>query len=270
MKIAILSDLHNEFGVPYRPTNSVLSADVVVLAGDIDLGTRGAEWALNTFEGKQLVYVAGNHEFYNHVFEEVVKQLMTLDAKNDNFHFLNPRSVDIGDVRFIGGTLWTDFGGDPANAAICKHMINDFNYIRRSGDLPFETKYVEQLNNLHKSHIIYDLTHHRGKKNVVVTHFAPSFQSIHPRFAGNTTNHYFATHLDSIIEDLKPDLWIHGHVHNHFDYMIGDTRVIANPRGYVRSQWHDTRLYDPNASDDPYDYVKAEDTGHMTDFFVDL
>lgn len=270
MKIAVLSDLHNEFGVTYRPSETVLSADVIVLAGDIDLGTKGAEWALKTFPNKHLIYVAGNHEFYNRVYEDVVEALEKIAEDNENFYFLNGRSVNIDDVRFIGGTLWTDFGGNPANAAICKHMINDFKCIRRHGDLPFETQFVEQLNNWHKSHIIYDLTHHRAEKNVVVTHFAPSWQSIHPNFAGSVTNHYFATHLESIIEELKPNIWIHGHVHNHFDYMVGETRVVSNPRGYVRSQWHETRLYDPNASDDPYDHVKAENTGHLVDFLVDI
>ena len=28
-------------------------------------------------------------------------------------------------------------------------------------------------------------------------------------------------------------LWIHGHTHESFDYEIGKTRVICNPRGYA-------------------------------------
>ena len=40
----------------------------------------------------------------------------------------------------------------------------------------------------------------------------------------------------TIMDNPNIKLWIHGHVHNNFDYMIGDTRVICNPRGYEMYQ----------------------------------
>ena len=76
MKIQILSDLHNEFlrngkKNPTRKWSAVIpetDADIIILAGDIDTGTKGAEWAILESErlGKPILYVLGNYEFYGH------------------------------------------------------------------------------------------------------------------------------------------------------------------------------------------------------------
>lgn len=61
MKLHILTDLHLEFGPFYPPETD---ADLVILAGDTDVGTKGITWAKEAFIGKQVVYVPGNHEYY--------------------------------------------------------------------------------------------------------------------------------------------------------------------------------------------------------------
>jgi calcineurin-like phosphoesterase family protein len=71
-------------------------------------------------------------------------------------------------------------------------------------------------------------------KTVVVTHHGPSARSIHPRYLGEPVNAAFVSELDGLVE--KADLWLHGHVHDSFDYMVGDCRVVANPRGYPRNR----------------------------------
>lgn len=68
-------------------------------------------------------------------------------------------------------------------------------------------------------------------RTVVVTHHAPHPDSVHPRFAGNLLNPAFASDLSALMGPA--DLWIHGHVHDSFDYQVNGTRVIANPRGYA-------------------------------------
>lgn len=65
-----------------------------------------------------------------------------------------------------------------------------------------------------------------------VTHHAPSFRSQHPRFAGSPIAGGFCSNLESRIQQWKPDLWIHGHVHDPMDYRIGKTQVLCNPWGY--------------------------------------
>ena len=71
-----------------------------------------------------------------------------------------------------------------------------------------------------------------GKKVVVVTHHLPSFQSIPERFRGESLNGAYASELFEDIMETQPDIWCHGHTHGSSDYMIGNTRILCNPRGY--------------------------------------
>ena len=76
MKIQLLSDLHNEFlrsgkqhaDKKWQGFIPDSDADIIILAGDIDTGTQGLEWAIAESErlAKDIIYVAGNHEFYGH------------------------------------------------------------------------------------------------------------------------------------------------------------------------------------------------------------
>jgi len=73
------------------------------------------------------------------------------------------------------------------------------------------------------------------KKYVVCTHHSPSHQSCHPRYKHDTLmNGGYHSDLEAFIMD-RPNikLWTHGHTHEDFDYMVGDTRVVCNPRGYI-------------------------------------
>ena len=71
-----------------------------------------------------------------------------------------------------------------------------------------------------------------SKTNVLVTHHAPSIQFIPEKFRNELVSAGYASNLESFIHKTKPDLWIHGHVHEAFDYCIGQTRIINNPKGY--------------------------------------
>lgn len=44
----------------------------------------------------------------------------------------------------------------------------------------------------------------------------------------------FASNFDDLVRESRAPLWIHGHIHTSFDYRIGSTRVVCNPRGYPR------------------------------------
>src|SRR4051812_27890809 len=104
MRIALFSDLHLEIA-PFTPPQ--VDADVVVLAGDIDNGTRGLEWGRRFFD-RPILYVAGNHEYYGAEFEEVQGQLAA-SARSLGIELLDCSEQVIGDVRFLGCTLWTDY-----------------------------------------------------------------------------------------------------------------------------------------------------------------
>jgi len=112
VKILILSDLHLEFGrmSPIHGGERIdEGVDVVVLAGDIAEGVQGIRWARETFITKEIVYVAGNHEYYNRHCETLQKDMRSI-ASNMGVHFLDEDSVELFGVRFLGATLWTDFG----------------------------------------------------------------------------------------------------------------------------------------------------------------
>ena len=69
---------------------------------------------------------------------------------------------------------------------------------------------------------------------IVVGHHCPSELSVAAAYKGNLLNAAFRSSLDDFIE-ARPQikLWLHGHTHFNFNYWIGDTRVVCNPRGYV-------------------------------------
>ena len=103
MKLHIVSDLHTEFA-DFTPPDT--DADVVVLAGDVGVGTAGVEWAARRFRAIPVLYVPGNHEYYDHDLRNV-DDLRA--AAPDHIHVLDKEVLELGGVRFLGATLWTDF-----------------------------------------------------------------------------------------------------------------------------------------------------------------
>lgn len=233
MKLLILSDLHLEFGPLEVGTGD---ADVVVLAGDIHLKTRGVVWAMETFKDRPVIMVFGNHEFYGDKYPTLIERAKALSL-GSNVHILENDAVDINGVRFLGCTLWTDFRlyGDPRLAGyFCQQEMTDFKKIRvapRYSKLnPVDVAKIHEASLLWLKNQLSDTEH---AKNVVVTHHAPSARSLPLRPEGDLTGAAYATHLDQFIEDMPIDLWVHGHVHNNCDYRIGSTRIACNPRGYA-------------------------------------
>lgn len=246
MKLNILSDLHLSCGSLDIPRTD---ADVVVLAGDIGRPREAVAWARG-FE-QAVLYVPGNHEFYGGSLGSTVPELRRLCA-GTRIHILDGDEITIGGVRFLGTTLWTDFGlfgqGEPRAQAMleAQSFMRDFQKIQ-TGDSPgrlftpddcaalclANTRWLEQR-----------LADAHAGPTVVVTHHAPSRQSIHPRFAGSALNACFVSDLDRLTDAGRAQLWIHGHTHDSFDYRIEGTRVVCNPRGYSREGINENPLFD--------------------------
>lgn len=230
MKIQILSDLHNEFEVlEYQETD----ADVVVLAGDIGTKMKGAQWALDSIKNKPVIYVMGNHEYYNSDLPRLTQKIKTL-CQNTNVHVLENDNFVFGDVNFFGCTLWTDFklyGNARLTGYECRENINDFKIIRNSKDFSkFSPVNAAAVNALSISWLEKMLNKHQGQKNIVVTHHAPSALSVPNEYKGELLSAAFASNFDDLVE--QSNLWIHGHMHNSLDYNVGQCRVVCNPRGY--------------------------------------
>lgn len=233
MKIQIISDLHQEFG----KTNIAFdNADVVVLAGDINIGTKGIEWIKETIHQKPVIYVLGNHEYYKGTYPKVLYKIKEL-AKNSNIHILENEAIEIEHIVFHGATLWTDFSllGNPREyGIICQEKMNDYKKIRRYPSYS-KLRTIDTFN-IHNESVRWlskSLEKHKDKTNIVITHHAPSIKSISEKNKKHPLSAAYASNLEDLILEYSPKLWIHGHIHEPKDYKIGTTQIICNPHGYI-------------------------------------
>ena len=264
MQISLVSDLHLEWGYQEMP-----GGDVLILSGDIC----EARTFLNEFHKTKLLnreagsfksydffyhecakyekvfMVMGNHEHYHGRFDQTYAKLKS--ALPLNVTLLEKESVEYKGVVFIGATLWTNCNrGDPITVHTLKYGMNDFKIIQN---------YYADKNLYHKltpEFTVYEhrktldyfktvLAEYHDKPVVVITHHGPSHMSIHGKYQGDMAMNggYVSDLSEFILDHPNIKVWTHGHVHNQFDYMIGDTRVIAKPRGYVGHE--DTSEFDP-------------------------
>lgn len=257
MKIAVCSDVHLEFGE--LDLHNEDGADVLILSGDILIAKHLKIEDDNEYKNlisyrdsyrsfmkdcserfKNVIYVAGNHEFYGGGFYNTLDILRSECAKYSNVHFLENASLEIDDVTFIGCSLWTDMNKeDPLTMLEVPEMMNDYSSIRNdligNGAMITSRDVVER----HKGSLAF-IKEALGllpanKKVVVVTHHAPSKKSTHPRYVTSTiVNGAYSSELSEfILDNDKICLWTHGHTHAPFSYEIGKTRVVCNPRGYM-------------------------------------
>lgn len=266
MKIALVSDLHLEFSDVNIVNNGV---DVLILGGDIMIAqdlhdhpepasaversiiansqglSRGQESAQRyrnflkrvSFQFPHVIYIAGNHEFYHGKYPDAYRYLRDEVAPYSNIYFLEQETKEIDDVLFICGTLWTDMNKDnPTTKLDCAQIMNDYRTIRNSLRgyarlSPSDTvkQHQETVNFIRET-----LKNNKDKKTVVVGHHAPSKLSLKPKYEKDfhLNGAYSSDLSELILDNPQIKLWTHGHTHDVFDYMIGRTRIVCNPRGY--------------------------------------
>lgn len=265
MRVAVCSDLHLEFqDINLQNTEG---ANVLILSGDIlvaedlhqhpemtygmysqvnlqDLGRRQASaqrfrdfLKRCSFQFPHVVYVAGNHEFYHGKWKATLQYLRDECAKFNNVYFLENDVKVIDDTTFIGATLWTDMNkGDPLTLHAINDMMNDFRIIRNDEHgytklRPAHAMYRHQQTISYLKSVLPDM---KDRKIVFVGHHAPSKQSTHPKYVKDylMNGGYSSDLSEFILDHPEIKLWTHGHTHDPFDYMIGETRIFCNPRGY--------------------------------------
>ena len=272
MKISIASDIHLEFGdLDIANTDGanvlILSGDICV-AADLDMRDRRqtemgfarhrSERFHDFFERcavnfPHVIYVMGNHEYYHSDFATALDEMRRKLAHLSNLYILEREIKVIDDVTFIGGTLWTDMNNrDELTLYHMRTMMNDFRVIQNSGvpvhfrtqEGEFKTRVAkfspddavtEHVKMKEYIQVVTDMLGKNPNKYVVVGHHSPSRRSTHEMYAHDTImNGGYSSDLDQFIED-RPQikLWTHGHTHHPFDYMVGETRVVCNPRGYI-------------------------------------
>ena len=279
MKIKLVSDLHLEFSDCF--VNNDNNCDVLILGGDImiaedlhdhphfdfnpyshgafaDLGRKQQRVARFrdflkrcAFQFPHVVYIAGNHEFYNGKFHKGIQYLRDECSKFPNVHFLERDCVKIEDVTFIGGTLWTDMNkGDPLTLHAVRDMMNDFRIIKNDEKGYTNLKPADTVIR-HKETLAYIrsvIAERHDEKFVVVGHHSPSHQSVHESYRNEhlMNGAYHSDLSEFILDHPQIKLWTHGHTHHPFDYMIGETRVVCNPRGYESDGYNEDTGWNPN------------------------
>jgi predicted phosphodiesterase len=240
MKISLVSDLHLDFASVQLP-----GGEVLILAGDIceyRSFKKELPSVVNFFKNEcpkyeQVFMVMGNHEHYRYRLDKTYESLVELLPTN--VRLLENETVDYRGVVFMGATLWTDLDRNSPIATIAlKHGMNDYRAIENYySDTGFYHKltpeYTYWLHNNTLDYFRASLAEYQSRPVVVITHHAPSYQSIHERYLGDGMNAGYASNLDEFILD-HPQIkyWLHGHTHTAFDYQVGSTRVLCNPRGY--------------------------------------
>lgn len=231
MKIAIASDLHLELAdIDFHNPG----ADVLVLAGDIctlrhldadgKLGDRFRQFFKRcTDRFPHVLYVLGNHESYGSRVDKSEARARDIPGVT----LLQDSSVKIDGYKFWGATFWTNFNRDPLARLVARQFMNDYKVIRTNGG---ETRLTPDDTAGWHQKSVRSLSDHFP--DVVVTHHAPSYRSIPDHFKSDVLNPAYASSHDSLIQALRPQLWIHGHIHSPNDYQIAKTRVVSNPRGY--------------------------------------
>jgi predicted MPP superfamily phosphohydrolase len=185
----------------------------------------------------RVLYVAGNHEAYGYNYEgtwNVLKEHLP-----SKIHLLENDYVKIQDWVFIGSTLWTDFfGGNPLEMMEAGQCMSDYKVIRITPKYrKMRPEDTYRFHNESRYYLEEKLKELKDDKVWVLTHHAPSYQSVHEKYRRNgIANGAFVSDLDNLIID-NPQIkyWSHGHTHTSFDYMIEECRVICNPRGYYNA-----------------------------------
>jgi len=239
MNIQLASDLHLELLAERFPATRLIApapeADLLVLAGDIHNGIAAvaafADWPV------PVLYVAGNHEFYDQHWQ-ATREALRHACVGSRILFLDNDRVELGGVRFLGCTLWTECQREGFTHAQCLHEVERM----RSGHADRSTgggglRVQDTLADHQRSRrwLAQELAQPHTGPTVVITHHGPHPRSVHPRYAGDLRSTEFVSDLTPLL--CQADLWLHGHVHDSFDYAdVGRCRVVANPAGYVRNR----------------------------------
>jgi Icc-related predicted phosphoesterase len=262
MKIAVCSDLHLEFGDLDLANDE--GADVLVLGGDIFIATELSEFAYDTSAAiipatdsvrergqryvdfvtrcserfPHVILIMGNHEHYHGDFAQSARIIRDTFGHLDNVYFMDKEWRIIDGVVFYGGTLWTNMNGeDPLTMHNIRMSMNDYNCVKNTSEEGKKVFMPQDSVDDHRDFLqkLDDtLALHPELPVVVCGHHAPSRASTHPRYRTEfVVNGAYSSNLDEFILDRRQiRLWTHGHTHEDFDYKIGTTRIVCNPRGY--------------------------------------
>jgi predicted phosphodiesterase len=229
-----MSDLHTETAAYVLPETPP-GIDAIIIAGDVAEGHRAsATWLRDHVVpvGLPLIFVAGNHDFYGGDLDAPIDEVYG-NAGVTLLHHRRP-TIDIAGVRIIGLTLWTDYhvaGNADAARSWARQEMPDLRSIDR-GMRRVHTRDLLELHRDQRGVLERELEKPWSGKTLLVTHHAPHSHSLRQPQSRSPSDGSYASDLTTTMQQFEPDLWIHGHVHQSYDYEVYKTRVICNPRGY--------------------------------------
>lgn len=247
MKFQLYSDIHLEFGAPMP----LPGGEVLLIAGDIMLGNPDRNTPIfdafiqnECSKYQKVFYIMGNHEYYHGVWERVIPDLRE-KVKGTNITILDNEFVRLDDnITLWGGTMWTSFYNENMFAMLAAgQMMNDYNLILQealapygSGYSPITPQFILEENRKSMKMLQFAIEENKGRKLVVMSHHGPTRTSVHPRFGTNDLLNaaYVNDYDEYILDHPEIKVWVHGHTHDSHDYTIGETRVLCNPRGYMK------------------------------------
>ncbi|QOZ51578.1 metallophosphoesterase [Bradyrhizobium sp. CCBAU 53338] len=255
MLVWLLSDIHLEMSVWDLPQKRP-QFDVLVVAGDlITRAERGVVWLRERFPEHDVVYVAGNHERYGTDFDATI-ELARAEAAGTRIHVLENEAVTIGDVEFVGCTLWTDFalfGDDTVTDAMraAEARMNDYGKIRAD-------QYSRKLRSTdtlaaHRRSVAFLRNHcarDPRRRRIIATHHSVDPSALPRAFRHDLAASAYCSNGLELVEELGADCWVSGHIHERHERVVGRTRLISNPKGYgpftcaTPSAWQN-RAFDP-------------------------
>lgn len=242
LKIALASDLHMEFRRDFALSQFQFprDSDVIVLAGDLNVGHRAADTVRGIAEANpdaEVLWVAGNHEFYKVNIDQQLEAYRQACADLPNIHFLENDRIALNGVTFLGCTLWTDFtilgeSRQPDAMDAVRDMLNDFVLIEMGEGEIFTPEAACERFQQSYAFLKAELQSADPERTVVISHFCPGLETHNSNFPLDLAATYFQANVVPLIERFEPALWIYGHNHFNDDLSIGKTRVVSNQLGY--------------------------------------
>lgn len=234
MKVQLVSDVHaewhNDKGMRWA-NEFPIKGDVIVLAGDIvtySCMVKVLSCLCERAGDVDVLFVCGNHEYYGSERGRIHNKLQKLQKRYSNFHWLHNRGVEIHGRRFLGTTLWWEAPASAPRAVVSFKTV-----------WPDATDILGYKNWIHEAatkarKFLWTETQ---QDDVIITHHAPSVslwaKTRQHKEVWHDKYYFWYASMDELILERQPSLWLYGHTHQPVDTVIGETRIVHCPHGYV-------------------------------------
>ena len=244
-KFRLMSDTHMEFTRKNKVRFKSLADDqqtILILAGDIGTWKQATSWMMTIKEQfAQIVYVAGNHEFYGQEMRLALRHIKQRLLPYDNLHFLENSMLELDDCILIGATFWTDMNAhDPQTIDVCHKDMNDYHLIQLGSPEEKRTLHPNDTIKMHEASKKYfeQVIDNATKPIVIITHHAPKFGEASDEDIGafdDRIQYAYVTDMDKWLSarSQKIALWCHGHTHKSMKYEVAGVPVYTNAKGYA-------------------------------------